>query len=197
MIIVSKIDNIKAFVERRYIKTDRFVESINYCCSIGCNYCCYQSIEILNIERPLIHDFVMKNIVDKDFEIIRDNLSNWLDYFDNNTPNKLTLKLEDVFINFRDLSAKGSLKCPFLINGLCSIYDRRPLTCRVHVVEDSPEKCNISKLRDAAPLAHKFRIELKEEITKITDIYLVPLPYAVSDIFLPKRKLKKIETRNI
>ena len=33
------------------------------------------------------------------------------------------------------------LSCPFLHNGLCGIYDRRPLACREHIVIGSAAAC--------------------------------------------------------
>jgi Fe-S-cluster containining protein len=194
---MSKIDNLKAFVNRRYIKADNFIGTLNSCCSKGCNFCCYQSIETLNIERPVIHEYVRKTIKGEMFETVKNNLSDWFDYFDSNTPNKLKLNFEDVFVDFRNLSAKQSLKCPFLIAGLCSIYEMRPLTCRIHVVENLPQNCNLYKLRDSSPQAFEYRNSIKNEISRITDIHIMPLSYAISDIFLPKRKLKKIENRTI
>lgn len=37
--------------------------------------------------------------------------------------------------------AELDLSCPFLSNGLCGIYEQRPLACREHMVTTSPQSC--------------------------------------------------------
>ena len=41
-----------------------------------------------------------------------------------------------------DWYASLKLSCPFLCNGRCSIYDRRPLACREHFVKGSAAACS-------------------------------------------------------
>jgi len=189
----SKAERLKGYVTRKYTKTDELVSKLDSCCEVGCNYCCHQSIEVINIEIPLIHEYIRQNIKGELFEKIKVNLSNWLDFFDNNTPDK-TLKAREIFHDFLNISADYSLPCPFLINELCSIYEIRPFTCRVHVVTNNPELCNSDKLRMADDSANDFRQEVRKEIKRnMSDAYLIPLPFAVASIFLPNRKLKKIE----
>lgn len=39
------------------------------------------------------------------------------------------------------------LWCPLLENGLCSVYSRRPSSCRIHVAIRSPARCERDELR--------------------------------------------------
>lgn len=190
----SKVERLKSYVLRKYNKTDEFVGKLESCCTVGCNYCCHQSIEVINIEIPLIQEYIRQHIDGELFDKIQNNLTNWLDFFDSHSPDKNTLKPIEVFRDFLNISADNSLACPFLVNGLCSIYEMRPFTCRVHIVANSPELCNSDKLRMTDDNAHNFRKAVREEVKRnISDAYLIPLPLAVAHIFLPARKLKRIE----
>jgi len=73
-------------------------------CARGCGHCCYVSVPITEFEAHYIGD-------------------------------KLGLKPNEVKQNKRsDLKVFGShTPCPFLHNGECSIYEVRPLTCRMHM----------------------------------------------------------------
>lgn len=52
-------------------------------------------------------------------------------------PEEVKLKIKDNIINLKDQKEnfKGErfeYRCPFLIDGLCSVYSHRGLTCRIH-----------------------------------------------------------------
>ncbi|MFM9835006.1 MAG: YkgJ family cysteine cluster protein [Methylophilaceae bacterium] len=73
-------------------------------CSRGCGHCCHVSVPISAFEAQYMGD-------------------------------KLGIKPREVTQNRRpDLKTFGShTPCPFLANGECSIYEVRPLTCRMHM----------------------------------------------------------------
>lgn len=76
-------------------------------CKMGCAYCCYQAIDISRLEAEFIAEKTGV-IPAKLGEVVpRDPLS-----FSEQTP------------------------CPFLKKGVCSIYEFRPLICRIHVSLD-------------------------------------------------------------
>lgn len=79
-------------------------------CKKGCNFCCHQSIQISSLEAS---------------------------YIASNTgvrPVALTAPI------YRDpLGFSGKTPCPFLKQGECSIYEFRPLICRIHVSLDVDE----------------------------------------------------------
>jgi Fe-S-cluster containining protein len=39
-----------------------------------------------------------------------------------------------------------NLPCPFLVDGQCSVYERRPISCRAHMTVGPPEWCAIRRL---------------------------------------------------
>lgn len=40
------------------------------------------------------------------------------------------------------------LACPFLSDGLCTLYEQRPIACREHIVTSSPFTCEIKETND-------------------------------------------------
>jgi Fe-S-cluster containining protein len=38
---------------------------------------------------------------------------------------------------------KADIKCPFLKGNLCSVYERRPMSCRTHFAIGNPEHCKL------------------------------------------------------
>lgn len=167
------------------------------CCKRGCNYCCYQQIEVLNIEESEIRRKIKQHLPAEQIQEITNDINLWLDFFDANTPKLSVISPEYVFSEFSNACAENQIKCPFLVGGECAIYDYRPLTCRIHMVLDDPEDCNINRLRHAFPDAHDLRLQIRDELAEKVGIYTIPLVYTVADIFVPKRRLKKIRKREI
>ena len=180
-------------VKELYNLVDEVISTQKSCCRKGCAYCCHQQIEVLNIEKNVIRNYIKDNLDPETKEIIKKDLKAWLDYFDQNTPNNKVLSAQDVFIDFRGKSAKDSLKCPFLINNACSIYEMRPQACRIHIVEQNPKLCDDNKLRDSSDFAKKLRHTLVEDLKGREQISIEPLAYVVKDVLLPERKLKPMD----
>ena len=59
--ITSKI--VSNWFRKKYAEIDQAMIPFASKCKKGCDWCCYQSIEILNWEEPLILDFIEKNDV--------------------------------------------------------------------------------------------------------------------------------------
>jgi Fe-S-cluster containining protein len=172
---------------------DEIIEQEKKCCTKGCSFCCYQQIEIVDIEKEVIIDFLNDKVDENTKEIIKENLNNWLDFFDENTPNNKVLNGQDVFVDFKNKIGKRGLKCPLLIDNLCSIYEMRPITCRIHYAEHSPEKCDENKTRDSARNGIGLRGHFIESIKSLGETSLESLPLAITKTLLPERKIKLIE----
>lgn len=172
---------------------DEIIEKEAKCCTKGCSFCCYQQIEIMDIEKKAINDFISDKLDEKTKETIRMNLNDWLDVFDKNTPNNKILNGQDVFMDFKDKIGKKGLKCPLLIDNLCSIYEMRPITCRIHYVQHSPKKCDENKFRDSDPKGIQLRAYFINSMKSLGETSIESLPLAIVENLLPERKTKPIE----
>jgi len=91
-------------------------------CKAGCSWCCHFSIDIRPIEAFNIVEFMGKNFSTDRIDQIRNEL----------IANVQVLKhLDDV------QRMQLNIKCPFLVEGRCSVYPVRPQTCRNYHATDS------------------------------------------------------------
>ena len=76
------------------------------------------------------------------------------------------------------------LTCPFLINGLCTIYDKRPLACREHMVTSFPQFCQKNQEREpefvemypsVLEVLGQLSAELEE--TEVEAVFLSLIPF--------------------
>jgi hypothetical protein len=73
-------------------------------CARGCGHCCHVSVPITEFEAQYISDHIHIAAVK-----VKQTIKHDLGEFSSDTP------------------------CPFLVNSECSIYEARPLTCRMHM----------------------------------------------------------------
>ena len=98
-----------------HVAADKVMDLVNNetTCSKGCDFCCYDKINVTKTEIAVIDNFVRKN------HIIADpvNTKPW---------------------NERKYA---EYKCRYLRNGECMIYPVRPFVCRTHNSKDDAELC--------------------------------------------------------
>lgn len=128
-------------------------------CSKGCSDCCCHWVEDVNsFEAQIIADFVLRTMPEKTGTILKqcredcielDRLEKLL----NDGLNKTTLSAIDPIDLLLNLFYRQHRPCPFLdIDGTCSIYPVRPLTCRIYVSFSDPLRCSPEyTARAAAP----------------------------------------------
>lgn len=51
---------------------------------------------------------------------------------------------------------KQLVACPFLKDGNCSVYERRPVGCRVHMAVGKPELCSCDRMNQKYPKSLEF-----------------------------------------
>lgn len=119
-------------------------------CKAGCYSCCKQPVPISEVEAYQIAELVesmpdeRKAVVKQRFVDIHEHFqsSGWLDTF------------HDQYRKARDGTSERKkavatvhryfeedMSCPFLEDGMCSIHNERPLSCREYLVTSSPENC--------------------------------------------------------
>lgn len=88
-------------------------------------------------------------------------------------------KLTDISDWYRQMN----LPCPFLLNGLCTIYEQRPIACREHLVIGSASNCKVNSINQAQPV--QMPISILEALAQLTNeleqttIEVIILPFAV------------------
>jgi len=84
-------------------------------CKAGCSYCCYLKVDVHASEAILISEFVKSKLPEETKKlIIKRAEENW----------KLIEPMNEV------QHMTTNLPCPFLVDGICSIYSVRPGACR-------------------------------------------------------------------
>lgn len=90
-------------------------------CRAGCTWCCHFSVDVRAVEVFSILDFVERTLSSEEKARV----------FSEVRANALKLQGMDDFERMRH-----NVKCPFLLNGACSIYAARPQTCRNYHATD-------------------------------------------------------------
>ena len=114
-------------------------------CEAGCAACCRVMVSTSAIEASLIIDRLSEEPParkDKWMEIVRDRNARLEDLSKKTDPPADLSTFEGLLATCEDWE-RENLPCPFLGEGnLCSIYEERPLLCRVCWVLTDPEDCN-------------------------------------------------------
>ena len=108
-------------------------------CCAGCFFCCSEPADSTSSE--IRH--ALELLTPQERDALKERTRAWLKTFlaagwQTRDPNSKTHAFD-----YRALK----LWCPLLVNGLCSVYDRRPLACRVHIAMESKEGCEDDALR--------------------------------------------------
>lgn len=91
-------------------------------CKIGCSWCCHFTVDVRPVEVARILEFVDRGFTSERREQLRREVET----------NTAALRgLDDV------QRMRTNVKCPFLFEGRCSIYEARPQTCRNYHATDA------------------------------------------------------------
>ena len=184
--------NVAEWFKKRYREIDRQMLPLSGTCNRGCDWCCYQSIEILNWEEPLIRHYVKNHLTNAQKANVREKLVTWFDYFDSRMPVDQVLTSDEVFQRFQQLQAHDRFPCIFLDDHECTIYEVRPLCCRMHVVDNGPLKCKEDPLTDSSPRAEKIRKLFLSSITERVPTYLQLLNYSMASLFKLNDRIRPV-----
>lgn len=119
-------------------------------CKAGCSYCCYYKVEVKAHEMLLIHEHMQKNLASALTTQIL-------------TSAKANAELIHSLTPKEHLST--NIKCPFLVENQCSIYEVRPFRCRsFHAIK--VDACEASY---ANPSDFSIATELIEDVSHFSD----------------------------
>jgi Fe-S-cluster containining protein len=192
MMETTTSDTIIRYFRHLYNKTDMQMASLNPVCKRGCPWCCFQSVEILNWEEPLICKFFREDIKGSEKEKIKRNLEYWFDFFDRATLGKNKLTMHDAFSLLNRLHASEKIPCPFLDDSECKIYKVRPLSCRCHIAINSSNNCKRNPLFDSTPESELYRKIVISDIVNNLPTTLKLLAYVAAPFFELEQRIKPI-----
>lgn len=105
-------------------------------CRSGCFFCCKEPVYAADVEvRRMLAAMTPEQIAD-----LKPKIEDWHNRF---MATGLYKEEEPSVFPYR----AAKMWCPLLINGLCSVYDRRPEACRLHVAYKTSEGCENDELR--------------------------------------------------
>lgn len=167
-------------ISKFYSAIDKACDQHENCCTSGCSYCCYQTIEAFPFEEKYISDYINNNISDAVLEQLKCQLIDWHKYFKANIRTDVMKINMDDLERFRIKSGDDKRPCPLLIDNLCAIYHARPIACRTHFVQGSNLQCKKDGLnegciesQDIKEAVIKFVVQKKE--TNITLLALISM----------------------
>ena len=177
-----KASKVAREIKSIYKKTDSAMKSIPKVCQPGCAYCCLRSIRIHLAEETVIGKYVKEELSAENGEMIRKKLQRWFQFFNDVTPQR-TLTISDM-AKLDQQVAKSRMECPFLLLSRCSIYPVRPLVCRTHTVNDSPELCGENPVRAGDARGIKMQERGFKDMEKISEMNgFSLLTYATAEHF--------------
>lgn len=128
-------------LEQIYKIHEKWIKGTPFFCSKGCDKCCTINIAATSLEAELI----MKKIGTS----LKNKLEQYLDYerfMPKTTINQIAnLSMTDIDLP-EEFIPETNVKCPFLYENECMIYDIRPLACRVQLSFKDCSKTGISEI---------------------------------------------------
>ena len=115
-------------------------------CREGCNFCCFNQVEVTPLEALGIGHYVDQNFSTEDRDALMARVSRSLGLKAGKNKKRLA-------------RLRHQLPCPLLVGGRCSIYPVRPLVCRaMHTFEARACKAELlgGKVRPGAYYAHRY-----------------------------------------
>lgn len=120
------------------------------CCKKGCSHCCY---EPAYTDRRVI-DHIISGMSPEQIEEVKARLPAWLEKTNHMRNSQKRPRAHD----YRELN----VPCPLLKDGLCSVYERRPLDCRIWFAIGNPDDCAMPARKH-----QKFADYTKEAMAKL------------------------------
>lgn len=153
---IAKLKTTLVPLKRAYQRFDKIIATAieesptKPACKAGCSYCCYYKVEVKAHEMLLIHEHMQKNLAPALKSQILESAKTNAELIRTLTPQE---------------HLSTNIKCPFLIENQCSIYEVRPFRCRsFHAVK--VDGCEASY---ANPSDFSIATELIEDVSHFSD----------------------------
>jgi Fe-S-cluster containining protein len=119
--------------------TDKALEPFirNSSCEKGCNACCYLIVDSTAIEADMVRRYMEEHFDDEERRRVQKKIKEAKPNYPD--PVGTDEEFPDALV---EKHFALNLPCPFLSSeGLCKIYEVRPINCRKHVVFSDPSQC--------------------------------------------------------
>jgi Fe-S-cluster containining protein len=126
-------------------------------CRKGCDACCRQAVPLSLPEAAMIGDIVMAMPRDRRM-LVLERFERALERLQREGFAGRSLGPEPTMDDVQRLGIKYfklGIPCPFLENGICSIYPYRPIACREYLVTSPAELCSDPGANDVRPVRLK------------------------------------------
>ncbi|MGQ7869308.1 YkgJ family cysteine cluster protein [Sunxiuqinia sp. sy24] len=114
-------------MKQQYKAIDQLIDSISTVarqqdmpihCQKGCSYCCHQAVFANSYELHYLGHLMQQALAKEEMKLIYDKA---------HSKNKITSDLEEkAMLNYKS-------PCPLLTDGSCSVYEARPMACRIYL----------------------------------------------------------------
>ncbi len=141
----SLIKELLDFQEEINKKIDNTIKKENFACEKGCFYCCIGWEVKGTIPEVLL--FI------KELNVLEE---------------KKRVEIYEKLQEYKDISNKENIPCPFLENGLCVAYSGRPFVCRTYSSYDK-SLCEKKETFQFPDIVEKALDIVKEEITLVEE----------------------------
>jgi Fe-S-cluster containining protein len=121
--------------------TDKALEPFlrNSSCEKGCNACCYLIVESTAIEAEMVRRYMEEHLDDEERRRVVKKIKEAKRHYPD--PVRTDEEFSDSLV---EKHFALNMPCPFLSSeGLCTIYEVRPINCRKHVVFSDPSQCKM------------------------------------------------------
>ena len=113
-------------------------------CQKGCALCCYYLVAVSAAEAFCISDAIFALPAQKQQMLIRACCTAGRSTIASVASNRIAahdMSEADTLQNLSDWYSNLQLRCPFLVNDCCQIYDHRPLACREYLILEGSGPC--------------------------------------------------------
>jgi len=125
--------------------------SIKVSCGRGCDRCCHHyptsihALEIALLYRNLLSRPDLEDLISSCRSRV-DDFEGWKDFTDETYPKRSASDKEDLALeHYYD----ERNRCPFLGgDGACTVYEHRPMTCRMYIATSDPRFCEAEHVTD-------------------------------------------------
>jgi len=169
-----------------HAQVDSSIENIDKACQKGCSACCHQIVDVFTWEEPRIFEYIHKTLNRAIKRKIGRNIEKWFNKFNSYTRDanrQSPLNFQDI-LKVQHIFREQRIPCPFLIDSKCSIYEVRPMVCRVHYEKESANRCEIDPHKNTPQDAQDICRRQSEKFNpEIFPVAMKPLPYLVATEF--------------